>query len=299
MNFGVRLIFVMKPIIKLTAIMRGCFVRSGPFCGMISAVNKTRRCGIMQYTLYLDESETFTSSAQRYFTVGGVILPKTEESKISKDLIALKALLWGNQPNSIQYILHEKEISEAQHNGVSKNPCYSIFRQNCKVNTLYKELSIILKRYQIVCIGVCLDADKLTQFYGNRTNRHLSIALQLLLENYCHFLMVHNNAVGDICYESLQEPGNQQLRQRSYELEALGTMYYTSHFFQTHIGDIRFIGKSKNVPGLQIADFIPNTLARTAAKLPPKHKGFKITVLKQLYNGNMDNCYKYGLKVIP
>lgn len=90
----------------------------------------------------------------------------------------------------------------------------------------------------------------------------------MLLENYCHFLK-HNTATGDICYESLQEPGNQPLRQRFYELEALGTMYYTPHFFQTHIGDIEFCGKNENLAGLQLADFIPNTMARSAARMPP------------------------------
>ena len=107
-------------------------------------------------------------------------------------------------------------------------------------------------------MGVCVNKSALMKNYPGETNEQLTIALQMLLENYCHFLE-YMHATGDICYESLQEPGNQELRQRFYELEALGIMYYTSHFFQTHIGDIRFENKADNLAGLQFADFIPNT----------------------------------------
>ena len=153
-------------------------------------------------------------------------------------------------------------------------------------------------RHVVTTIGVCLDTAQLSKLYGGDTNPNLTIALQLLLENYCHFLM-HHNSTGNICYESLQEPGNQGLRQRFYELEALGTMYYTSRFFQTHIGDISFSSKTENLSGLQLADFIPNTLARSASGLAPKHQPFKRTVLKHLYDGGLGMKRKYGFKCIP
>ncbi len=76
-------------------------------------------------------------------------------------------------------------------------------------------------------------------------------------------------------------------------------MYYTSHFFQTHIGDIRFEGKAKNLVGLQLADFIPNTFARTCSGAKAKHDDFKKIVLRQAYDGNIQNKLKYGLKKIP
>ena len=34
------------------------------------------------YTLYLDESETFTDHAHKFFTVGGVIVPSTKDASI-------------------------------------------------------------------------------------------------------------------------------------------------------------------------------------------------------------------------
>ena len=157
---------------------------------------------------------------------------------------------------------------------------------------------MIIKKYNIATLGVCVNKSVLMKNYPGETNAQLTIALQMLLENYCHFLE-HMHATGDICYESLQEPGNQELRQRFYELEALGTMYYTSHFFQTHIGDIRFENKVDNLAGLQLADFIPNTYARKCARIKPKHDEFKKCVLQQAYDGGISNRPKFGLKMIP
>lgn len=250
------------------------------------------------YILYLDESETFSSPNRRYFSVGGVVISTHNRPAIETDIIQLKSRLWDGDPNSSQYILHEKEISDAHHSRSTLGSCYHIFRQNNKLNQLYGGLSQILRNHNIVTIGVCIDQTALNQAYGPNTTNRLTIALQLLLENYCHFLNTHNST-GDICYESLQEPGNKPLRQRFYELEALGTMYYPSEFFQIHIGDIYFQGKVENVPGLQLADFIPNTLCRVAARLSPKERSFKDTVLRRLYDGNMNNRQKYGFKVIP
>lgn len=252
-----------------------------------------------KYILFLDESETFKEINNHYFAVGGIIVEETiSTSVLQADIDALKRSLWVGHPNPEALILHEKEISEAHRNGSAKNPVYNIFKQNSCYKTLYAGLSKIIENRNITTIGVCLNESTLKLLYPGEVNSKLTIALQMLLENYCHFLM-HNNAEGDICYESLQDPGNQELRQRFYELEALGTMYYTPHFFQTHIGDIRFTCKTKNLAGLQLADFIPNTLARKIAGLEAKHNDFKKAVFSHAYDGGISNARKYGLKEIP
>lgn len=251
-----------------------------------------------KYTLYLDESETHTGSGDYFFAVGGVIIEDSQNAALEKELDLLKARLWTGDANSSGYILHEKEISEAKKNGHAKNPCYNLFKSREKYLDLYSGLSRMLKQYNLTTLGVCIDCSSLSRLYPGGTNSRITIALQMLLENYCHFLG-QMNATGDICYESLQDPGNQELRQRFYELEALGTLYYTSHFFQTHIGDIRFEDKMKNLAGLQLADFVPNTYARSCSGARAKHDDFKKTVLRQAYDGRLQKKDKYGLKLIP
>ena len=247
-----------------------------------------------KYVLYLDESHIKGD----FSCVGGVIIKESEIPSVIADLDALKQSLWPNDANPEQYILHEKEITQARKYGVASQPCYSIFRATGKYNKLYAGLAKIMKRYNILTLGTCVDISSLRNKYPGEVNPVLTIALQMLLENYCHFLTT-SNACGDICYESLQEPGNTPLRQRFYELQALGTMYYTSHTFQTHIGDIKFCDKNENVAGLQLADFIPNTYARFVAGKPPRHDDFKKAVIRKAYDGTIGDSAKYGLKRIP
>lgn len=250
------------------------------------------------FILYLDESETHLNGSNMYFCIGGVIIDRSIERTLEVDLNTLKKSLWPSDVDAVNHILHEKEISEAQHNGRATHTYNNVFKQRAMRRQLYSGLSKILTQHHVTTLGACVNMSELNRCYPGESNPKLTIALQLLLENYCHFLVTHNS-VGDICYESLQEPGNQGLRQRFYELEALGTMYYTPRAFQTHIGDIAFIEKSANVVGLQLADFIPNTYARKCASLEPKHKGFTSTILKLAYDGNIANACKYGMKKIP
>lgn len=257
------------------------------------AISKVERF-MDKYVLYLDESHIRGD----YSCVGGVIVKESEVALISADLDKLKQALWASDPHPEQYILHEKEISEAKKYGSVSQPCYNIFRSNRNYNKLYAGLAKIMKRYNISTLGTCVDISSLKNKYPGEVNSNLTIALQMLLENYCHFLTT-SNAYGDVCYESLQEPGNTPLRQRFYELQALGTMYYTSHTFQTHIGDIKFCDKNENIAGLQLADFIPNTYARFVAEKKPKHDDFKKAVIKKAYDGKIGDPAKYGLKKIP
>ena len=247
-----------------------------------------------KYVLYLDESHIIGD----FSCVGGVIIKESDIPSVSADLDKLKQRLWPSDPNPEQYILHEKEITQARKYGVASQPYYSIFRANRKYYKLYAGLAKIMKQYNLLTLGTCVDISSLQNKYPGEVNPILTIALQMLLENYCHFLTT-SNAYGDVCYESLQEPGNTPLRQRFYELQALGTMYYTSHTFQTHIGDIKFCDKNENVAGLQLADFIPNTYARFVAGKAPRHDDFKKAVIKRAYDGTIGDSAKYGLKRIP
>ena len=79
-----------------------------------------------QYVLYLDKSETFTSPNDRFFSVAGVIIENNDLSSITNDMDNLKKQLWKTDPLASNYILHEKEISEANKSGCTKNACYKL-----------------------------------------------------------------------------------------------------------------------------------------------------------------------------
>lgn len=163
---------------------------------------------------------------------------------------------------------------------------------------LYNELSKLFKNTDILTIGVCLDKSELHSCYGeNKLNNQLTIAIQLLIERYCQFL-IKNKATGDICYEAMQPNQNTKIQQRIYELKALGTLYYSPKTIQDHLKQIHFVAKTENLAGLQLADFVPNTLGRHAAMMKPKNRDFVKNVRNKLYDGGIDGKYKFGFKIL-
>lgn len=256
-----------------------------------------------EYTLYMDESETFNSAGDKYFVMSGVIIKNSNYSDIENALNQVKRTVWNNTVGCEQYILHEKDISFASNRLNSKRlntipDCYHIFRSRQKVVLLYNELSKLFKNTDIVTIGVCLDKSVLHSCYGeDKLNNQLTISIQLLIEHYCQFL-VKNKATGDICYESMQPEQNSRIQQRIYELKALGTLYYAPKTIQDHLKQIYFVAKTDNRAGLQLADFVPNTLGRYAAKMKPKNRDFAKNVRNKLYDGRTDSKYKFGFKIL-
>lgn len=130
--------------------------------------------------------------------------------------------------------------------------------------------------------------------YGEKNlNNQFTVAIQLLIEHYCQFLIT-NKTSGSICYESMQLEQNAKIQQRIYELKALGTMYYSPRTIQNHLRDIYFMPKSGNVAGLQLADFVPNTPGRYAAMMKPENRDFAKSVRKKLY----DRDGRFGFKIL-
>lgn len=90
-----------------------------------------------------------------------------------------------------------------------------------------------------------------------------------------------------------------KIQQRIYELKALGTLYYSPKTIQDHLRDIHFEPRTNNLAGLQLADFVPNTLGRYAAMMKPKNRDFAKNVRSKLYDGGeADGKYKFGFKVL-
>lgn len=61
------------------------------------------------------------------------------------------------------------------------------------------------------------------------------------------------------------------------------------------------MAKADNLAGLQLADFVPNTLGRYAAMMKPKNRDFAKNVRNKLYDGGADgwqieNSHRIGYK---
>ena len=167
------------------------------------------------YHLYLDESETKDYNGNnRAFCMAGIIVKESDLEQLEKSVNLIKLNLWGQ--TGISYILHEKEIKDANNRSnrkfLHKIPThYHLFIRNEKMRYLYNELSKIYGVGILTVIGACLKLDDLKKHFSDKivADDYL-ICIQIILENFCHFLNKHN-AKGYIHYESRGEPYDERI----------------------------------------------------------------------------------------
>lgn len=269
-----------------------------------------------QYTLYIDESETSNShNGQPHFCMAGVIINDKEYGIVENEVNKLKRRIWNDYDNPEMIILHQKNIIDASKGklNISKFPEYERFRSNSFRRRFYSEFANIFDCGKIRIVGGSIDVNYMEKYYNvqkqyivgqpiqyrNQTNKYL-ITLQLLLENYCHFLAVHN-AKGRIVYEHIGEIDNERICSKFYQIKLMGSMYMTKEAMYNHLLGINFIKKDENNAGLQIADFIPNAFAREHAQFGQlDHDNVLINKMKYYrYDGLQRKQERYGIKYMP
>jgi hypothetical protein len=256
------------------------------------------------YTLYLDESTTHSGNFKdNAFCMAGIIIKDEDYEKLQLELNKLKLKIWSDIAKPEDVILHQMQIITAikskQDSSIIVEDEYKRFKQNQNCKTLYENLGGIFDLKFITVIGASLDIKMMNRYYncGNNLDPYL-ITLQMILENFCHFLC-NNGGRGKILYESREPIPDQQLLDRYYQIKLIGSMYYTKEVMNKRLLSMKFASKLENNAGLQIADFVPNCFAR-------KHKGFRshrFNIDKQLriyrYDGGMHLRDKFGVKNMP
>ena len=235
-----------------------------------------------EYTLYLDESETEHSSGKKYFCIGGIIVENSyHDNNLTVKLNNCKRRIWQKDTDYDKHIIHELEINEAHEKHFSEIEKYNkMFCVEKNYTRAYKEMAYIISDKNITTMGVSLCVDTIDSYYDkNFVNNKFIICMQLLIENFCHFLM-KNNSTGSICYEELQTKQNGSILKKYNQIYYSGTMFYPHSVIQKCITGLEFKNKKDNITGLQIADFIPNDLARKHAGMTAKfnktHKNIQL-----------------------
>lgn len=257
------------------------------------------------YTLYLDESHTHNKGKKEHFCIAGIIVENDYHNTIlTEELNLLKDRIWSDVPNPRTIILHEKDLRE-ELNGHSKRKRstlaeYQRFQDEKAAGKLYACLDKILNHQDISVIGASIDIDQLNRYYPSKTlpSREF-ICLQIILENFCHFLANKNNAMGHVVYEYIGDKEKELMRNRFYQIKAMGTIFVAPTTIQSLIQGITFPKKSDNIAGLQIADFIPGDLVRLHAKKTSKKCSITKAIRKCRYKGIDNKPEKFGVKELP
>ncbi len=237
------------------------------------------------YYLFLDESKP--NNNFKNFTLGGVVIEKSiYESIVKPRMIEIKKDCFGRD----DLILHEIDIrsKKGEFTGLSKDHQEKFF----------SEMGEFFRGKSFEVLAVTINIDELENLYkADSRNDIYYIALQLLLENFAHFLTV-NNGIGSMYLESTDQSNDVKLQNLYYSLLATGTLFLKKEFLQDRLKTINFSIKSDNIIGLQIADFVPNAIARNALKKKEKPFSLLNDIQAILYDGKIGKSDRFGCKEI-
>lgn len=242
------------------------------------------------YFLFLDELKA--NDIYTNFCMGGFFV---EEVHYRKEVVPKMNKYKNDILGTTGKILHENELPEL----LSK---YKEVKKKDKIKQIYDALRDIIINCDIhtVCVGITKNS--LSSHYPNSNNNYnkyrlYNVALQIVVENYTHFLEEHNSC-GCIFYESRNMQADYEL-QKQYELiKNHGTLYLSSEIMKKRLYGISFPLKVDNNIGLQISDFILNPMARKFDNMPQKENSLHNAIITKAYDGGLSENMRYGIKKI-
>jgi hypothetical protein len=239
------------------------------------------------YYLFLDESKIFGNL--KYFVLAGYIINSDEyNNRLIPMVNSLKNGIYGNS----DIILHESEIRAHD-----KSP-YDILKDQSLRNEFWNQLSKIFSDIEFSTIGVGVDIQKLSTIYSNNhLNNEYSIALQVIIENFVHFLEL-NDGYGSTYIESTNNTDDKKLTNVYYNMIATGSLFINKYCYQKRLATINFLMKSDNNIGLQIADFIPSALNRKYSGCKNKNPSLTDMIVTKLYAGGCNKPDNFGFKIL-
>ncbi|GAP00119.1 DUF3800 domain-containing protein [Fructobacillus ficulneus] len=262
------------------------------------------------YTLYLDESKFKSKSGNFLYSIAGVAIPSASEPSIRNSMNQIKTKIWsrdlGYSKNEAKMnIFHESEIRSNNSNLLIRRPTYEVFVGEYKnKNLAISGIGNIINQYDLDIFGLVVDQTSINENYSKYVDEYeaYNIALKVIIENFVLFLK-KKSACGELVLESRQDDNSDILDLRTKKMInkiiVHGTSVYSALDIQKSFNGSKFRCKKENVPGLQIADFIPRPLLLAYANAgQSKPSIYKMAIRKHRYNaGNTDGATKYGVVV--
>lgn len=239
------------------------------------------------YYLFLDESKP--NDIYNHFCLGGCVLSEENYRNIVPQVNKLKQEIFGD----INVILHEAEIRFA------KREPYKIFKNKILREKFWDNFHKIYTKNEILTLCVAINTNEYNRIYNSSyKNDEYLVAMQILLENFVHFLET-NDGMGSVYLESRNPTDDNKISNHYHIIKATGTLFFNRNAFQRRLGTISFPLKTDNNVGLQMADFIPNPVTRFCGGLDQKEYSLYNIIIEKLYHGSVNLTDRFGLKQIP
>ena len=160
---------------------------------------------------------------------------------------------------------------------------------------MFDRIKNLVQSLDISVFVASIDTENYKNMYYGQTNDIYDIALQTILENFVHFLLV-NKGVGSFFIESRNQAENKFLQICYYRLLTGGTLFINSDTIMKNLSILSFPLKSDNNLGVQLADFIPVSFVRKLIGSKDYCGLYKLfeSKLYRGYGGNMEE--RFGFK---
>jgi hypothetical protein len=240
-----------------------------------------------EYILFLDESKDTPPS--KLFALGGVAI---ERNNYKNNIIPYIEKLKIDVFNSKDVILHETDIRDA----CEKD--YLPMRKKENRDMFWDRMGKLFDGYNIKVFNAVVTPSLCKKTYNSKyLNNEYFIALQIILENYVHFLE-KNKAIGSICIESRNLKENNRLHNHYEQLKKHGTLFINNFGMIKCITTLSFCEKFDNIIGLQIADFIPNVFKKYSIEEKQRNPSILSNMCNCLYDGNVNDINRFGNKKV-
>lgn len=242
------------------------------------------------YYLFLDESKPNAQGTINHLCLGGIIVEKDiYERNLVVQVNKLKQEVFTNT----SVILHESHIRDCRKGD------FEVLKKHDKRTELWDGLVNIFENNDFKVVAAAIHEKDYTNLYTKKyLNDKYFITMQIILENFVHFLEV-NNGTGTVYIESRDAVSDKKLKNLYHKIVANGTLFYNANIFQDRLVNINFNSKTDNIIGLQIADLIPGPLNRECNGLKKKNPSLYTQITSKFYDGNCGNTERFGFKIMP
>ncbi len=240
------------------------------------------------YYLFLDEIKA--NDRYTHFCLGGCII---EDMVYRKHIIPYIVKLKSDIFYCSSIVLHECKISQ-------KSNEFRVLKNKAKELALWNGMKKIFIDFDIKTLCVGIDYQKYKLVYKNKSNilnSEYYIALQIILENFVHFLQ-NVNGMGSVYLESRGIVEDMRLQEKYDIIAKQGTLFIDKSEFKKRLTTISFPMKDDNNIGIQIADFIPNPVARYFSGIKQKPLNLFDEIKQVSYDGNESLSERFGFKKV-
>ena len=282
-----------------------------------------------EYTLYLDESK---NREKTLFLISGIIVKNSEIDNLSATIHDAKKCIWDERYiKSNHPTLHCVELSTIKDSRNNKkflsaylnlHPTFTELKSKsgAEIKAIYDNIYSIccktIKESGCTTIGCLIDIEKFKYIYGEiispKEELLFEVAMQEIIENYAHFLH-STQSVGNIVYESrndefalTEKSPDFKMYNNFCKLKACnkGISFISQEVIAKTIRYFYMYGKSENIPGLQLADFVAYNMLQSIKRTKGQYTEFMKKISERLYNGGYMLADKdlrdyFGLKKLP